>query len=382
MIRPVVLSLLIVDLVPYCVAFRHVESSEEGAFSLWPWPWETVEKCAVAAGSWSEVGEVWVVDSTGRSKKMSRSEVAGTPPCSEPGFAVHTHGDHVNQVSMKDNGRFLYVAGSEPGTGAGATVCDVHSDNNGLEYVYTKGLTGCMALSMTGTHRSSGTRDMFFAHLRRWSDYRNAVLIPTSDPLYDAQEFVRNHYDLNIFYGSGGHVYMRDGHYDPLMEARILSGILGVWVMNDGYHSIPMQRDLAFDILLEAWVPLSSGEQIVRTFSHDEKEVASLFKTPDWKPNHDLINALATMEQVKDSDRLEYCVAALRAYSAGDYATMWSLSKNPPVDYGQKLKSLIDRSYNDMVEKGYENRNHQKLQIQNNRTGGRRKISTPREPAT
>lgn len=206
--------------------------------SSWPWQWGSGQKCADVVGSWAQAGVVWRAGSEGVPHSVDNGHMAH---CSGSGFAVRTHGDGNNRVEFMQDGRFLYVSGLEVGTGAGATICDLDEKPSSLEYVYTDGLMGCMGLSITGTRVADGKRDMFFTHSRRWSDYKDNPAVPENDPLRAAQDFIRTHININVFYGSGDHA-IGPGWPDVDEEAMYLSNILGVHVMRDSYHCFAVSK--------------------------------------------------------------------------------------------------------------------------------------------
>lgn len=327
---------------------------------------------------WVEAEAVWIHagEVMGRRNLVLEPSLHDHPAATfpqGPGWKILEHGDRLNSMALQQDGRALYVQGSEVGTGMGVTCCDVGRKPELLEYVYTDGLSGCMALSIIGNRKGTDLQDLFFCHSRRWSDYGcKPASIPRDDPLFAAQSFVRTHDNLNVFYSSGQHAVGSDvgthWHSSLEEEASILSSILGVWVQQDWYHCLPQHDCLAFSFEHQAWIPLVGGDFKVRAFSSREQVLAALYVTRPWQPDMEVVQQIAKLKQ-------QGSLQLLDAYGAGDFDTVRAIHAAHQRARWEGKRSRLDEAveacYSSMVSRGLGRRYDARERVEANMQLGR-----------
>jgi len=364
-----------------------------------PFDWLRGHKqCAATTGNWAQAGQLLTAADLARPARPGSA--AAQPGCTSGSRSAF--GDEKSGVELSSDGRFVYAPGVDRGSGSGVLLCGLEAMPK-LEYVYTQGLEGCMAIAILGTERGSGRTDLFFAHSRSWSNFGvsginerdpetrsvvprfKTVEVPEADPLRAAQRFVSSHDNLNVFFGSGVHPGLG---YSTEQEANFLSNILGVWVHSDRYHNAALREDLAFSVRMKAWVPMSdesgltaddekNGMRKVRMFTAEErasqlyKDAGLLEKTPAWTPDSGVLQAIG--QQTLSAADLLHCAQLLRAYAAGDFDTVNSLHEG---DIG-KNKDAANRAFGDMKAKGLKGMAVDLMQVSMQSRFGRHLIESP-----
>lgn len=233
--------------------------------------------------------------------------------------------------------RFIQFGVGKISTGGmGILIPDINECD--IDALSTYDLTGCIGLAMRGKD-SQGKESAFFAHISKYSpDYNDERSV-----IVAAQDFVKNHSDLQIFWGTKYTSKNQYGDIDIQSEdaQRALSQKLGVWVRMATFIGSDKLTFFPRLSLLAVGDAPTAIEHCEKNWNDDAYSMISIRGVVKYEPNQTLIDELeahhkkisdernSTLRNPWQDEKRDFKIQVLdriiKAYKVGDIDTLRTL---------------------------------------------------------